>query len=248
MARETLAVARTCSESTGAMGLFRHKLMIVALTGFVAGFGHVLAGPDHLAALAPFTVDRPRRAFWVGLQWAIGHSVGVVLIALGSLLLREIIPIDLISSYSERAVGVLLIGIGLWSLRKALATHIHAHQHTHDGEHHTHIHVHTEGHGTNEPRGHFHSHAALGIGTLHGMAGGSHLLGVLPALALPSQVSALVYLAAFGVGTLGGIALFSSALGIFAGRYGRIGARAYRYLMGACAVAAVAIGGAWLVL
>jgi len=29
--------------------------------------------------------------------------------------------------------------------------------------------------------------AAFGVGTLHGLAGSSHLLGVLPALALPSR-------------------------------------------------------------
>ena len=89
-------------------------MMMFALTGFIAGLIHVLSGPDHLAALAPFTVDRPRRALFVGVHWALGHSCGVGLIALGSLLLREIIPVHLVSSYSERIVGILLIGIGLF--------------------------------------------------------------------------------------------------------------------------------------
>ena len=222
--------------------------MIVALTGLVAGLAHVLSGPDHLAALAPFTVDRPRRALSVGVQWALGHSAGVGLIGLGSLLLREIIPVHLISSYSERLVGVLLIGIGLWGLKRAFSTRIHAHQHTHDGEHHTHIHVHRTGHAHAETRFHLHSHPALGIGTLHGLAGGSHLMGVLPALALPSRFSALTYMVAFAVGTLVGIGVFSSALGVFAGRFGGSGSRAYTYLMGSCAAAAVVIGSAWLIL
>jgi ABC-type nickel/cobalt efflux system permease component RcnA len=222
--------------------------MIVALTGFIAGLGHVLSGPDHLAALAPFSVDRPRRALRVGVQWAIGHSCGVALIALGSMLLREIIPVHFISSYSERAVGILLIAIGLWGLRKAFATRIHAHHHSHDGEQHMHIHVHRTGHRHSEQTSHFHSHAALGIGTLHGLAGGSHLLGVLPALALPSQSGAMTYLLAFGIGTLAGIGLFSSALGYFAHSFGGAGGRPYRYLMCGCSSAAVVVGGAWLVL
>ncbi len=221
--------------------------MIVALTGIIAGLGHVLSGPDHLAALAPLTVNRPKRALMVGVQWAVGHSCGVGLIGLGSLLLREVIPVHLISSYSERLVGILLIGIGLWGLKRAFATHIHAHQHTHDGEHHTHIHVHRTGHVAAEHGIHLHSHAALGIGTLHGLAGGSHLLGVLPALALPSQLGAVTYMVAFGVGTLLGIGVFSSALGLFAGRYGTNGS-AYRVLMGGCAGAAVLVGSAWLIL
>ena len=220
-----------------------------ALAGFFAGLVHVLSGPDHLAALAPFTVDKPRRALMVGVQWAIGHSCGVALIGLGSLLLREIIPIDLISSYSERAVGILLIGIGFWGLKKAFATRLHAHHHTHDGEHHTHIHVHREGHAHKEsPAPHLHNHAALGIGTLHGLAGGSHLIGVLPALALPSRVTAVSYLICFGIGTLFGIGVFSTLLGRFSARFGGTSGVAYRYMMGGCASAAVVIGSAWLIL
>ncbi len=222
--------------------------MISALTGLVAGLVHVLSGPDHLAALAPLTVDRPARAIRVGIQWAIGHSFGVALIGIASFLLRELIPLDSTSAYSERIVGVLLIGIGLWSLKKAFATRIHAHAHAHDGEHHTHIHVHRSGHQHAEEPVHFHSHAALGIGTLHGLAGGSHLIGVLPALWLPSRWSAAAYLICFGIGTLGGIGLFSSVLGLFAGRFGGQGARTYRYLMSGCGLAAVAIGSAWLIM
>ena len=91
-----------------------------------------------------------------------------------------------------------------------------------------------------------HSHAALGIGTLHGLAGGSHLIGVLPALALPSRIGALEYMVAFAIGTLGGIAMFSSALGLLSGRLGGTGGKTYAYLMGSCATAAVVIGSAWL--
>jgi ABC-type nickel/cobalt efflux system permease component RcnA len=184
----------------------------------------------------------------IGVQWAIGHSCGVGLIAVGSLLLREVLPMDLVSSYSERAVGILLIGIGLWGLKKAFGTRIHAHNHAHDGEHHTHIHVHGTGHEHAKLPVHSHSHAALGIGTLHGLAGGSHLLGVLPALALPSTATAVAYLACYAIGTLTGIGFFSSALGLFAGHFGGVGTRAYQYLMGTSAAAAVVIGGAWLIL
>lgn len=223
--------------------------MMFALTGFVAGLAHVLSGPDHLAALAPFSVDKPRRALQVGVQWAIGHSCGVALIGLASFLLREIVPIDLISSYSERLVGILLIGIGLWGFKRAFATRIHAHQHTHDGEPHTHIHVHSTGHAHDQPpTAHFHTHAALGIGTLHGLAGGSHFFGVLPALMLPSRLSAVVYLICFGLGSLVGIGVFSTVLGKFSARFGGTDGLAYRYLMGSCASAAVIIGSAWLVL
>ena len=43
--------------------------MIVALTGIVAGIVHVLTGPDHLAAVAPLAVRRPKRAWLPGVRW-----------------------------------------------------------------------------------------------------------------------------------------------------------------------------------
>ena len=40
------------------------------------------------------------------------------------------------------------------------------------------------------------------MGVLHGVAGTSHFLGVLPALAMPTRAAALVYIAAFGGGSI----------------------------------------------
>src|SRR5215470_3679414 len=112
--------------------------MIVALTGMVAGILHVWSGPDHLAAIAPLAVRRPRRSWVAGARWGIGHSAGVALIGLLSLWFRESIPKELVSSWGERVVGVMLIGIGYWGLRKAFR--IHAHEHEHDGDRHVHLH------------------------------------------------------------------------------------------------------------
>ena len=43
-----------------------------------------------------------------------------------------------------------------------------------------------------------HGRAAFAVGTLHGLAGSSHLLGILPALAMPSDLAAGIYLLLFG--------------------------------------------------
>ena len=45
------------------------------------------------------------------------------------------------------------------------------------------------------------SSSTLAVGTLHGLAGGSHFLGVVPALAL-STSQAVLYLVAYGLGTV----------------------------------------------
>jgi sulfite exporter TauE/SafE len=225
--------------------------MISILAGFLAGLIHVFSGPDHLAAIAPLAVRSHRRAWIAGLRWGLGHATGVLFVGILSLLLRELLPIDLISSWSERLVGVLLIGIGIWSWHRALRTRIHAHEHSHGGEAHLHLHVHAEGgleEGNHERKPHVHRHAAFGIGTLHGLAGSSHFLGILPALAFPSNRQAAAYLAAFGAGTVVAMLFFSSIVGLVATRFAVGGTRAYRGLMCVCSGAAVAVGVAWLVI
>src|SRR3989442_15739149 len=103
-------------------------------------------------------------------------------------------------------------------------------------------------HGNREahPVKHAHTHAAFGIGTLHGLAGSSHFLGILPALALPSNLLAAGYLAAFGVGTVLAMVLFSHVIGAVAARFKVRMWKAYRGMMFACSAIAFVVGAAWL--
>lgn len=220
--------------------------MISALTGFLAGAVHVWSGPDHLAAVAPLAVRRPQRAWVPGLRWGFGHSAGVAVIGLLSLWLRDWLPVDLLSTWGERLVGVMLFGIGLWALRRALKHNVHAHEHTHDGEHHVHFHTHSHGHAPEETGGHHHTHAAFGIGILHGLAGSSHFLGVLPVLAFPTKLQAASYLAAFGLGTIISMATFSWVLGAMTRRFAHGSVKVYRGLLSTCAVAAMGVGVFWM--
>jgi sulfite exporter TauE/SafE len=219
--------------------------MIAAFTGLLAGLIHVWSGPDHLAAIAPLAVRRPKRAWAPGVRWGLGHSAGVAVIGLLSLWLRDLIPVDLLSSWGERIVGVMLVGIGLWALCKALRVHVHEHEH--DGERHLHMHAHTHRVSHEELEAHHdHTHAAFGIGILHGLAGSSHFLGVLPILAFPTHFQAVSYLLAFGAGTVASMAIFSWTMGLVASRCALGGTKVYRGLMTCCATAAMAVGCFWL--
>jgi hypothetical protein len=217
--------------------------MIAVITGLVAGVLHVWSGPDHLAAIAPLAVRRPKRAWKPGMRWGLGHSAGVAVVGLLSLWLRDLLPLNLISNWGERFVGVLLFGIGIWALRKAFK--IHAHEHEHEGEIHIHLHAHSPKVPHEEAQAHQHTHAAFGIGILHGLAGSSHFLGVLPILALPTHMQALGYLFAFGIGTIVSMATFSSLMGFVASRCAGRSTQVYRAVMGCCAVAAMGVGCVW---
>ena len=212
--------------------------MLTVFSGALAGVVHVLSGPDHLAAVAPLAVSNGRRGWVAGCTWGIGHTSGVIAVAVLAILLRDVLPpIDVISLWSERLVGAALILVGFWALRAGLR--IRTASHTHGPMTHAHVHV-QAGRALTQRLGH--PHAAFLMGVLHGVAGSSHFLGVMPALALPTRAGALAYIAAFGAGSIAAMAAFAAALGAAPGP------RARRAFMLSAAALAFGVGGAWLVL
>ena len=86
----------------------------------------------------------------------------------------------------------------------------------------------------------------MAVGTLHGLAGSSHLLGIVPALALPSDGAAAVLPALFGAGSVAAMGAFASFVGWIAGRPGASGPRAQSAFLGLSSLVAVAVGGFWI--
>ncbi len=194
-------------------------MVFAAVAGLATGLVHVLSGPDHLAAVAPLSADtdRPWRA---GLQWGLGHTAGVMVIGLLLISFRQVLPIEAISAYSERVVGVALLLVGVWGFLRARARKPHLH-----------------------PA----ASASFVMGAVHGLAGSSHLFGVLPALALPTQIAAFSYLGGFGVGAVLAMTAFSAFVGAIAVGAARRGVNAYRGILYACSLSAFVVGGFWLI-
>jgi hypothetical protein len=216
--------------------------MLTVITGALAGFFHVLSGPDHLAAVAPIAVADRERGWFAGWTWGLGHASGVVVVAVVAVLLRDLLPpVEEISAWSERIVGGALIAVGLWALRRS--ARLQPAPHAHAGGAHDHVHVQA---GPAWLRRLGHAHASFCLGVLHGVAGSSHFFGVLPALALPTRAAALTYIAAFGIGTVLAMTAFGAAAGL-AGARTRHSAAAHRAMMMTAAVVAIAVGGVWLV-
>ena len=201
--------------------------MLNFIAGIVASSLHVVTGPDHLAAVTPLAIENKKRSWGVGLFWGLGHIVGMLLIGILFLLFKEFIPIEEISYYSEQIVGLILVGIGVWAIYKvfnrSIPKHKHPHYHT-DPEPHVHIHAHPHTHEHDHEHGPEHSHthkrairqnniAALGVGTIHGFAGVSHLILLIPTLALPSMTDSILYLSGFAIGTLAAMTLYAAIIG-----------------------------------
>ena len=173
-------------------------MLISTLTGFAAGAVHVVSGADHMVAMAPSAINKPRVALIDGLAWGIGHSAGVLILSVLGILAKDLVNIELMSSYAEFLVGISLLIVGLLAIRTSLRVNIHMHQHMH-GEENTHNHFHFHSLGKKIHKSH--SHAATGLGVLHGFAGASHLVAIIPALALP-LFGAIAYLFAYLLGSV----------------------------------------------
>ena len=195
--------------------------MFAVVTGLAAGFFHVIAGPDHLAAVAPLAVGEKRAAWRAGLLWGVGHTAGVMLVGVLLLAFRELLPLDSLSAWSERAVGAGLVALGAWGLWRLRRPHAHSH---------------VAGSAS----------LSLAMGTLHGLAGSSHLFGVLPSLMFASRVDAVLYLSGFGLGAIVAMTAFAALIGSVAVASGRSHASVRRAILYVTSLAAVAVGGVWL--
>lgn len=209
--------------------------MIAALfAGLAVGLIHVIAGPDHLSAIAPIASVERRRVWAIGLRWGLGHSLGVVLVGMIAGLLAHVALVDPLSNTSERLVGVMLLIIGAWGMWKLSRATNEA---THD-------------HGDNQPPTHApvsrRRLAPYAIGMLHGCAGGSHLVGILLALAFPTLAGVMTYFAGFVAGSVLAMCAFAAGIG-WLGTIGGASPRVHRTLMFVSSLASLGVGVWWLV-
>jgi len=188
-------------------------------TAFLLGLAHAIE-VDHMIAVTAFISTRPalRAAAGFGLRWGLGHSIAVL--AAGGILLAT--GLRWPTSYDtlgEALVGVLLVAVGVWAMLRARKLHLHtpeghgdhAHLHTHGGTSAAHAHGHHE-HPTHLPahvpaghHHHDHDHGKRGItvvGLMHGLAGTSAVVALMPVTMMDRWVVGLGYLLAFGLGTI----------------------------------------------
>lgn len=90
------------------------------------GIIHVLAGPDHLSALATLSGTNIRseehnyvHSFLLGIKWGLGHAFGLIIV--GAILIAIDVPVNngTISTVMESFVGVFMLALGIYSMHKA---------------------------------------------------------------------------------------------------------------------------------
>ncbi|HAV24352.1 MAG: hypothetical protein A2X67_06455 [Ignavibacteria bacterium GWA2_55_11] len=181
-------------------------IFIPLVSGFVLGCLHAFDA-DHLAAVSAVASGRrsPASALRLGAAWGLGHSA-VLLVAGGLIVGFNIVIPAALQEWTEIAVGLMLIGLGAWTIRRVLNhRHIHIHRHVHNGTEHVHFHRHDS---ANEGS-HDHRHSMFAIGAAHGLAGTGTIVLLIPIALANSPVAALSFLLVFGLGTMIAMSAFS---------------------------------------
>jgi len=190
--------------------------------GLVFGLRHATE-VDHVVAVSTIVSQHKNvlRSAAVGAMWGAGHTAALLVIGALVLSLRVAIP-ERVSSWLEFGVALMIIGLGISALWRALrrSSEVHVHQHSHDGLSHKHVHFH-EKQTRHEPSSHSaHSHDVsrigwkpLLIGTMHGVAG-SGALTLLVLTQINSPWFGMLYLGIFGVGSIVGMLLMSGLIGL----------------------------------
>ena len=199
--------------------------MLTVLHGSVAGLLHVVQGPDHLAALAPLTLQSRRRGALAGFWWGVGHGLGVLVLGTIGFVLHATLDLHVVSVYAELFVGILLVAVGVMALLRVSRS---------SGS------VSAVVAETGQPP-RFRS-GAFGFGVLHGAAGVGHLFGVLTPLALSPGESA-VWLGLYLCSAVAAMTLFGLGMGHMAGR---VESRTLRGLQWVTGTLAVVVGSAWI--
>lgn len=214
------------------------SLLAVCVLGFFLGMRHA-TDPDHVIAVTTI-VSRHRTtagAAMIGALWGVGHTLTIVVVGAGIILLGWVIP-PRVGLSLELSVGLMLIVLGLMNLTGVLQRvteivtppagppgTVHAHPHPHGDYVHTHVHGH-------EPESHPHAPdqtplarldrwlgrlglyqtaRPLVVGVVHGLAG-SAAVALLVLTTIGNTGWSILYLLLFGAGTIVGMMLVTAGI------------------------------------
>ena len=214
------------------------SLAAVCALGFFLGMRHA-TDPDHVIAVTTIVTRHRSKggAAMIGALWGVGHTLTILVVGAGIILLGWVIP-PRVGLSLELSVGVMLIVLGLMNLTGVLQRitevvtqpgtppeTVHAHPHPHGDYVHTHAHGHAPESHPHLPEqtplgrldrwfgrlGLYQALRPLVVGIVHGLAG-SAAVALLVLTTIGNTAWSIVYLLVFGVGTIVGMMLITVAI------------------------------------
>ena len=247
-------------------------ILHVILTGSAMGIVHVLAGVDHLTALATLSVGSSWRAVKLGIRWGIGHSTGLVLVTILILFLKGEINIKLYKQYCDSLVGIFMIILGIYSIFTAIKTYSSSSSSLYSppSSSLTPLSSFNELNLMNDqkkydlevtlplpppppPLINFQDNTtqkvvAFLIGIIHGVAGPGGMLGVVPAVEMKSIHSSILYLTSFTISSTLSMGIFAAVFGEVTRRAGSISGFVELLLNIFSSLLSIAVGATWIYL
>ena len=223
---------------------------IIAL-GFFLGMRHA-TDPDHVIAVTTIVARHRsvKHAAWIGALWGAGHTLTILAVGGGIILLGWVIPAR-VGLSMEFSVGLMLILLGIMNLTgmmewistnlsagTAVREIVHSHAHAHGDYVHTHLHGHAAETHSHSPEktplskmdrmfgqiGMYQLVRPLVVGLVHGLAG-SAAVALLVLTTIREPRWALAYLLIFGVGTIAGMMLITSVISLPFAAAGKLSVR-----------------------
>lgn len=200
----------------------------ILIQSFVLGMQHSFE-PDHVAAVSVLTSEKDSKAklrsvMWKSSQWALGHSITLILLSIGALLLKSALPFN-ISTVAEWAVGPMMIWIGISSLHLAFKRNVPRIAPP----------VKAEKKGSVVSR-------SLGIGMLHGMAGTGGACTLALTMAADNSYTALWIIILQSVGILLTMTVYGYFLSLSFSHIAKRSRFFFRYIISGAGVFSIVIG------
>jgi sulfite exporter TauE/SafE len=183
------------------------SLLAICVLGFFLGMRHA-TDPDHVIAVTTI-VSRQRTtagAAMIGALWGVGHTLTILVVGAGIILLGWVIPPRMGLSL-ELSVGVMLIVLGFMNLSGVLQriTQPEAHPHAPDQTPLARLDRRLGGLGL------YQTVRPLIVGVVHGLAG-SAAVALLVLATIGNTGWAVLYLLVFGLGTIAGMMLITAGI------------------------------------
>ena len=182
--------------------------------GFLLGLRHA-TDADHVVAITTILgkQGKIRHSTLIGILWGIGHSITVTLVAIPIIFYSLVIP-QRLALILEFFVGVMLVALGIFSLRSIPLT---AHNHPHKskaGTQHSHFHFHFLNSLSNDLHhiGIFQTIRPIAVGLIHGLAGSAAIALLILSTINNPKLGAL-YLFIFHFGVVIGMMITTTLLG-----------------------------------
>jgi nickel/cobalt exporter len=207
--------------------------------------------PDHMAAVSVLASERRdnkiglTKLLWRSSQWAMGHSVTLLLFSAFALLLKSALPLNL-STYAEIVVGPVMIWLGISAIRRnhKLKKIMEVHRTIAEHEHTTSV-LHIHGKQGEEITMNVLSRT-FWVGMLHGLAGTGGACSIALIMASKNTYTAVGIIALQSIGIIIAMTTYSCVLTFSVSRFIERNQIAFKIMNAFVGVFSIFIGLLWI--